>query len=238
MCEPPIIYGGQYGREKFVGTRQFLDPDKRLNNEDLVRLHLLHTVANYATLVRLDPTLPWVPVVQGWKVRHYLFCVDLYRKIAGIDLTTMPLVGVGSVCRRQNTAEAGEILTALRDRGLTRLHGFGFKLQGLERHRHLLVSADSMAWSDTARKHHRRAIRLGLAHGLMPSCEPGPQHKAQNCANCLPYALHWRNTALAAAEPTHPAHRHPAGRPTRPDRPVRRRNHEQLALWDTTGDAA
>ncbi|GAB3462450.1 deazapurine DNA modification protein DpdA family protein [Actinophytocola sediminis] len=229
MCEPPIIYGGQYGREKFVGTRQFLDPGRRLSHEDLIRLHLMMTVANYATLVRLDPTLPWVPVVQGWRVKHYLLCVDLYRELAGIDLATMPLVGVGSVCRRQNTSEAGEILAALRDRGLTRLHGFGFKLQGLEQHRRLLASADSMAWSDTARKHHRRAIKLELAHGLMPGCEPGPHHPAQNCANCLPFSLRWRTTARAAAAAT---------RTGRSASQPQSRDVRQLALWNTTGDAA
>jgi hypothetical protein len=145
MCEYPIIYGGQYGREKFVGTRQFLDPDRRLTHEDLIRLHLVLTVANYATLVRLDPTLPWVPVVQGSQVQHYLFCVDLYRELAGVDLTTMPLVGVGSICRRQNTAEAGEILAALHERGLLRKHLFGFKILGLELHEQWAWSADSLA---------------------------------------------------------------------------------------------
>lgn len=240
MCEYPVIHGGQYGRDYFVGTRYFLDPYGRLSDDDLIRLHIVLTVANYATLVRLDPTLPWVPVVQGRHVQHYLYCVDLYRELAGIDLTTMPLVGVGSICRRQGTREAGEILAALHDRGLTRLHGFGFKLQGLERHRHLLASADSMAWSDTARKHHRRAIREGLPHGLMPGCKPGPHHPAQNCANCLPYARRWRTTARAAAHGTRPPDRptrRPTGRPaTRPT--TRTRPTRQLALWDSTGGAA
>ena len=169
----------------------------------------------------LDPTLPFIPVVQGWKTWHYLRCVDLYRDLAGIDLTTLPLVGVGSVCRRQGTREAGEILAALRDRGLTRLHGFGFKLQGLQQHRHLLVSADSMAWSDNARKHGRTAHKRGLPHGLMPGCTPGPGHPAKNCANCQPYALRWRTTALAAARDT--------GGLTGP---------QQLPLWNTEGGVA
>lgn len=240
MCEPPIIYGGTYGRETFVGTRRFLDPNLDLSQDDLIRLHLLLTVTNYATLVRLDPTLPWVPVVQGWKIRHYLYCVDLYRDIAGVDLTTMPLVGVGSVCRRQNTREAGEILAALHQRGVTRLHGFGFKLQGLAQHGHLLVSADSLAWSDTARKHHRRAVREDMPHGLMPGCEPRPEHPAQNCANCLPYALRWRRIARATAHGTRPparptrrASRRPAHRPA-----ARSQSARQLTLWDSTGGVA
>jgi hypothetical protein len=201
MCEPPIIYGGQYGPQRFVGTRQFIDPDNRMSHEQLIVEHLRRTVANYLRLVELDPTLPWRPVVQGWRTSHYLLCADFYEE-AGVDLATVPLVGVGSVCRRQNTSEAGEILAALHDRGLQRLHGFGFKLQGLEQHRHLLASADSLAWSDTARKHHRRAIKQGLPHGLMPGCAPGSHHRAKNCANCMPYARRWRTTALAAAGTT------------------------------------
>lgn len=235
MCEYPIIYGGQYGREKFVGTRQFLDPDRRLTYEDLIRLHLVLTVANYATLVRLDPTLPWVPVVQGSQVKHYLFCVDLYRDLAGVDLTTMPLVGVGSICRRQNTAETGMILAALHDRGLHRKHLFGFKILGLELHEQWAWSADSLGWSDTARKHHRRAIRSGLPHGLMPGCDPGPDHPAQNCANCLPYALRWRSRVLTAAATPRSTQRRSARRPATRTPGRARRRGEQLALWTITG---
>ena len=33
MCEPPIIYGGQYGPQRFAGTRQFLDPDQILTED-------------------------------------------------------------------------------------------------------------------------------------------------------------------------------------------------------------
>jgi hypothetical protein len=37
-------------------------------------------------------------------VRDYLRCWNIYAD-AGIDLSTFPLVGVGSVCRRQNSDE-------------------------------------------------------------------------------------------------------------------------------------
>jgi hypothetical protein len=124
------------------------------------------------------------------------------------------LVGVGSVCRRQGTRDAGHILTALHGAGVTRLHGFGFKVDGITAHGHLLASADSMAWSDGARKYGRRT------GGLMPGCLPGPQHPAKNCANCLPYALRWRRDVLAVAQHT-------------------TRTAQQLDLWHTQeeGDA-
>jgi hypothetical protein len=47
---------------------------------------------------------------------------------------------------------AGRILAALHNVGVTRLHGLGFKTLGLIRFGDLLTSADSLAWSDDARK--------------------------------------------------------------------------------------
>src|SRR5690606_34132950 len=85
------------------------------------------------------------PVMQGFTLDEYLRCVEMYDR-AGVDLTREPVVGLGSVCRRQGTAEAERIITTLASMGL-RLHGFGFKLQGIARVGRLLASADSMAWS-------------------------------------------------------------------------------------------
>ena len=140
--------------------------------------HLHRTVENYLTLRRLAPDLPVIPVVQGWRLPDYLACLDLYAS-AGVDLAALPRVGLGSVCRRQSTAEIAVIVTELARRGL-RLHGFGVKTGGLHLYGHLLTSADSMAWSYAA----RRAPAL-------PGCTG---HK--NCANCLAYATRWRAGVL------------------------------------------
>lgn len=199
MCERPVIYGGRIGRVTFAGTRQFVDPALRMSHDELIEEHQRRTVLNRVALRDLDPTLPFIDVVQGDRPRHYVRHVDMYLELAGIDLTQSPLVGVGSICRRQASDEAGEILMALRERGLTRLHGFGFKIEGLRRYGHLLVSADSMAWSAGAMYHGQKAERQGLPHGLMPSCTPGPHHPAKNCANCRPYAMSWRRHVLTAA---------------------------------------
>jgi hypothetical protein len=141
--------------------------------------HQDHTVGNYLQLRELAPELPIIPVVQGWAAGDYLRCVDHYTR-AGIDLTRAPLVGVGSVCRRQSTTQVGDILTALHEVGVTRLHGFGFKTAGLARWGHLLASADSMAWSAQARR-----------QPPLPGCRG---HRS--CANCARYALRWRDRVL------------------------------------------
>src|SRR5690349_1560064 len=181
MCEPIIINGGVAGGQRFAGTGLS------------VAEHQRRTVTNYVQLRDMAPDLPIIPVVQGWTRDDYLRCVDLYSSLARVDLTAMPLVGLGSVCRRQGTAEAVDIIDALHRVGVTRIHGFGFKILGLRQlagRRHGLHMADSLAWSDTARKLRRPAL-------------PGCTHA--NCANCLPYALQWRRTALAAAAGTIPA---------------------------------
>jgi hypothetical protein len=161
--------------------------------------HQSRTVDNYLRLRELAPDLPIVPVVQGWTPGDYLRCADRYTA-CGVDLTVSPIVGVGSVCRRQGTEDAGRILRALHARGVRRLHGFGFKTLGLIAHGHLLTSADSLAWSVDARNLRRPAL---------PQCLSAGRHK--NCANCLPYALLWRRRVLAAAAP-------PVNRPARNDR--------------------
>jgi hypothetical protein len=167
MCEPIIIAGGTAGGLRFAGTGLS------------VAEHQRRTVANFLQLRELAPDLPIIPVVQGWSSSDYLHCADLYAA-AGVDLTRAPLVGLGSVCRRQGTAEAGQIITALHGYGVRRLHGFGFKTQGLTRYGHLLLSTDSMAWSYDARR-----------RPALPGCT---RHK--NCANCLRYALTWRSRLL------------------------------------------
>lgn len=148
--------------------------------------HQRRTVANYLELRSLAADLPFVPVLQGFSLSDYLTCVDLYDR-AGVDLLAEQVVGVGSVCRRQATGEAAEIMRALTTRlpGV-RLHGFGIKTNGLTRYGALLSSADSMAWSYNARR--EQAPMSGCAG-----------HK--NCANCLRYALAWRERVLTGLAP-------------------------------------
>lgn len=140
--------------------------------------HQARTVASVLELRALGA--PVIPVLQGWSIGDYLRCEERYDK-AGLDLRAEPVVGVGSVCRRQNTMGAAVLLRMLAGDGL-KLHGFGFKKTGLKACADVLVSADSMAWSYHARREPPR-----------PECRG--THK--NCANCLPFALEWRDELLA-----------------------------------------
>jgi hypothetical protein len=145
-----------------------------------VREHQDRTVANY---LDLRDHGPFVPVLQGQALGDYEVCIGLYES-AGVDLSAEPVIGLGTVCRRQNAPEIARIVDTLASTGL-RLHGFGMKSAGLARVGHLLASADSMAWSTRGRmawQHERRRFCQG-------------QHPG-SCANCRTWALQWRERVV------------------------------------------
>lgn len=151
-----------------------------------VEEHQRRTVDNFLTLRDEAPDLPFIPVIQGWTMRDYANCIDLYSE-AGIDLTKEQTVGVGSVCRREATYEIQAIMNQLYDRGLHNIHGFGVKTNGLKRYGQFLQSSDSMAWSIAA--------RMGVGERC-DWCKSNPGRRV-NCANCLGYALNWREKVVA-----------------------------------------
>jgi hypothetical protein len=92
--------------------------------------------------------------------------VDDYDR-AGVDLRALPIVGIGSVCRRQATARSCRWCARWRGpaSGCT---ASGSRCSGCGRSR-AIASADSMAWSFEAR---RQPV-------LLPGCT-----SHINCANC------------------------------------------------------
>lgn len=161
MTEPVVINGGHTKDGTFVGTGLS------------VAEHQRRTVDSYLALTALAPEIPWLATVQGFTIAEYLDCVRMYRE-AGVELSELPVVGVGSVCRRQDSQEIHDIMAELSRLGV-KLHGFGVKATGLERYADLLVSADSQSWSYAARR------RVGRCpHGIV-AWE----------ANCPDYAAAW-----------------------------------------------
>jgi hypothetical protein len=170
MCEDAVILGGRVGLKTAPGTGLTL------------REHQRRTVESYFTLRSLEPSLPWLPVLQGYSEDDYLHCFDLYQS-AGADLVGR-WVGVGSVCKRQGSDEIARVLRTLSSLGL-RLHGFGVKTAGLEKAADYLHSADSMAWSFGARMSKIKTAECVAA---------GETHR--NCANCWRYARQWREQLI------------------------------------------
>ena len=131
-----------------------------------VEAHQQHTVDNYVRLRAAAPDLPFIPVLQGWTLDDYQRCVGLYE-LSGVDLHALPVVGIGSVCRRQNTAAVNLIISTVAQEGIA-LHGFGVKLTGIGQFAAFLASSDSMAWSYTAR--HRPPMRGCFAAHVPTVC--------------------------------------------------------------------
>jgi hypothetical protein len=163
--------------------------------------HLERTVASYLELRSLAPDLPFIPVLQGLSPQNYYACAVLFDK-HGVDLTKEATVGLGSVCRRQRTVPVTgpaygpgnevEFVAGLAGAGI-RLHGFGFKKQGLEFAHEYFVSADSMAWSSGARELAKKVQRGECDY----TCPKGKK----SCNNCLHFALEWRSELLGKLGP-------------------------------------
>ena len=89
------------------------------------------TVENAKQILDDQAMLPGpipVPVIQGYTLDEYLYCLDLHKE-AG---TIRPYMAVGSMCRRISTKELNHLIPAIYDRageyGAQRLHYFGLKL--------------------------------------------------------------------------------------------------------------
>ncbi len=178
MCEPIILAGGHVrGVGRFIGTGLTVEE------------HQTRTVRNFAEL-RAEVGDRVIPVLQGFHLHEYQRCAQMYLD-AGFDLTQEPVVGLGTVCRRQATSEAEVIVRALARDGV-RLHGFGFKKTGLIACGDALVSADSMAWTVDAR------YQPPLPGHEYPG--PGRSRGHARCSNCIEFALAWRDSLIARLE--------------------------------------
>jgi hypothetical protein len=196
-----IRYDLTIGSLVWAAPQDMMVEQEMLERTSLTREdHQVWTVANYLELTELwharvdnDPAnwalpegCPFIPVVQGDTAESYLTCIEMYLA-AGVDLYAAPALGVGSVCRRQGTAEISDVIAAITARlpGID-LHLFGVKTLGLRRYGHLLTagsSTDSHAWSVDARRG-----------------DPLPGCTHANCNSCLPYALAWRARMLQSLD--------------------------------------
>lgn len=118
--------------------------------------HQRLTIERYDVIRPLAWPLVYVlPVLQGYEPEEYVSHIRQY----GGRLGEGQWVGVGSVCKRNaNVDEIEHVLMAIKDeRPDLRLHEFGVKLTALASSvvRSCLYSADSMAWSYSARKQGR-----------------------------------------------------------------------------------
>lgn len=145
-----------------------------------IKEHQKRTVDSLKILRSLDDSIHFIPVLQGQTLEDYLQHFEMYE-VEGFNLRGERVVGVGSVCRRQSTDEIAHIMKCLHAKGLN-LHGFGVKTNGLKKYGDYLHSSDSLAWSYGARYDKK--------------CDYCEKRQVKNCANCLNYALKWRQKIL------------------------------------------
>jgi len=169
----------QMGRLSWVAPQDWMCEPQMLEKTGLtVEEHQWRTVLNFLDLRDQLGTMV-IPVLQGWERDDYHRCWEMYDA-ADVSLEDEAVVGLGTVCRRQNTAEAEVIVRSLAPLSL---HGFGVKMTGIALFGDGLVSADSLAWSYNGR-------RSG----------PCPYGARKNCANCIHHALDWRERLLSRIE--------------------------------------
>ena len=147
-----------------------------------IKEHQKRTVNNLIKLRKLDSKVHIIPVLQGYSLDDYKNCFEMFES-NNIDLRSEPLVGLGSVCRRQNTNDIERIVKYFFHKDI-KLHGFGVKINGMKRYGEMLESSDSLAWSYDARWTKRHCS----IHKENPT--------TKNCANCLQYALEWREKVI------------------------------------------
>lgn len=166
----------QMGRMEWAAIQDWMcEPFILRNTGKTLHQHQRNTVRSYLILQDLGPEIPWLPVLQGLSLEDYQRCLAMYRA-AGCTNTYF---GIGSVCRRQATADIERTIEVLsRD---VALHAFGFSLRGLKNAHANIYTADSMAWSAGARR---------IASPVFDTCNHS------NCANCYQYAHWWYNTSV------------------------------------------
>lgn len=177
-AEAVQCYQDEIGRLAWAAPMDWMcEPEMLANTGFSIEQHQGRTVESVLLLRDHAPDVPWIPVLQGWDIDDYLICVIRYLD-AGIDLTTEPIVGIGSVCRRQRTDDIGVLFRTLH-RGGINCHGFGVKTTGFRTYGRFLTSADSMAWAYDAWR-----------------SPPLPTCTHRKCTDCVHYALRWRDRVL------------------------------------------
>jgi len=122
-----------------------------------VKDHQRLTIERYDALMHCDTGVYIMPVLQGYDPEEYVDHIRQYGK----RLKSGAWVGVGSICKRNGSpCLVLDVLVAIKmERPDLKLHGFGLKTTALANGtiRACLETADSMAWSFTARRAGRNA---------------------------------------------------------------------------------
>jgi len=130
--------------------------------------------------------------IQGYHADDYLLHIDMLREHGLLE----DYMGIGTLCRRQKTAEIIPILRQIKQNlpSRVKLHGFGIKTTTLRNPAiyGLLNSCDSMSWSRQAREESKRGVRPCLGQACCVWNTPDVcRSRADDCANCPIFMREW-----------------------------------------------
>jgi hypothetical protein len=117
----------RFDPDYFVNMDWMCEPSVLQKTGKNIWYHINSTIGNYYNMIQQmteDEIKKCIPVIQGWKIQEYLYCIERYEKNGLIA----PYMGVGSICRRGSAREIAKILSIIKgELPNTKLHGFGVK---------------------------------------------------------------------------------------------------------------
>ena len=113
------------------------------------------TVSNAVECIESKEDYPWIPVIQGYTLDEYLYCINLYEEV-GISLAYS---AIGSICSRKgNIHTIRRIISEIAQRTKGKIHAFGLSLVYLQDPIifNTLYSSDSAAWNYYVSNHNEK----------------------------------------------------------------------------------
>lgn len=148
----------RFNPDYFVNMDWMCEPTIIQKTGKNVWYHINATIENYYQVIQQateDEIKKCIPVIQGWTIQDYLYCIKQYEKNGLIA----PYMGVGSICRRGSTREIAKILSIIKgELPDIKLHGFGVKKSVIDLLPNgILYSIDTAAFM-FAQKHNGRWV--------------------------------------------------------------------------------
>ena len=114
------------------------------------------TIQNTLECIDYDPNLPWVPVIQGYTLQEYLYCLEEYEK-HNLPYDDFDLWAIGSLCARKKVGGLRTIITNISQRVNMPIHTFGMTITFLRDPQIFFAihSSDSGAWSYNGRHYEK-----------------------------------------------------------------------------------
>lgn len=148
--------GYTYGVDDYLRIVEKVMPEWWVNMDYVCEPNILKNMATSqrieqsienAKILCTAPFSGFLPVIQGWAVEDYLYCAKRMED----ESLVLPVMGIGSICRRGSQGEIVAIVAALANRlPKVKFHAFGVKINTLNYNNgeilNYLVSLDTAAW--------------------------------------------------------------------------------------------